>query len=88
MAAITRTSTLRAVSDPTRCTSWFCNTRRSLACVASGMSPISSRNSVPPWACSNNPALSFVAPVNEPLTWPNSSLSNSVSTTAEQFSTT
>ncbi len=35
-----------------------------------------------------NPALSLVAPVNEPLTWPKSSLSNRVSTTAEQFSTT
>ena len=30
MAAITRTSTLRAVSDPTRWTSWFCRTRRQL----------------------------------------------------------
>ena len=34
------------------------------------------------------PGLVPSAPVNAPRTWPNSSLSNSVSTTAEQFSTT
>src|SRR5471032_3383935 len=63
--AITRTSTLCGVSDPTRCTSWFCSTRSSLACVESGISPISSRNIVPPWACSTRPGLSFTGAVND-----------------------
>ena len=52
------------------------------------MSPISSRNSVPPCAYSNRPILLESAPVNAPFTCPNSSLSNSVSTTAEQLHTT
>ena len=52
------------------------------------MSPISSRNSVPPCAYSSRPILSAVAPVNAPFTYPNSSLSNSVSTTAEQLQVT
>ena len=39
-------------------------------------------------ACSNSPILSLSAPVKAPRTCPNNSLSNSVSTTAEQFSTT
>ncbi len=37
------------------------------------MSPISSRNSVPPSACSNRPALRVLAPVKAPFSWPNSS---------------
>ena len=41
---------------------------------------------MPPSACSNMPTLVSLAPVNAPRTWPNSSLSNSVSTTAEQLS--
>ena len=40
-----------------------------------GMSPISSRNSVPPSACSKRPSRSVRASVNAPLTWPNSSSS-------------
>jgi hypothetical protein len=87
VAAITRTSTLRTSGEPTRCNSWFCTTRSSLLCVVSGMSAISSRNTVPPCAYSNRPTRSWVAPVNAPFTWPNSSLSNSVSTIAEQLQT-
>jgi hypothetical protein len=41
------------------------------------MSPISSRNSVPPSACSKRPRRSESAPVNEPFSWPNSSDSSS-----------
>src|SRR5438132_4821987 len=37
------------------------------------MSPISSRNSVPPSACSKRPRRCCCAPVNEPRSWPNSS---------------
>jgi hypothetical protein len=40
---------------------------------------------VPPWAASNTPDFDSTAPVKAPRTWPNSSLSNSVSTTAEQL---
>ena len=54
----------------------------------SGSSPISSRNSVPPSASSKSPGLLSVAPVNAPRMWPNSSLSKSVSTTAEQLTVT
>ena len=51
------------------------STRSSLICVAIGMSPTSSRNSVPPLAYSNLPMRSVEASVNAPRTWPNSSLS-------------
>ena len=51
--------------------------RRSLGCSGSGRSPISSRNSVPPSAAATFPSVAATAPVNAPLTWPNSSLSSS-----------
>ena len=47
-----------AASPPTRSNSFSWSTRRSLACIASGISPISSRNSVPPCAASKRPARS------------------------------
>ena len=37
------------------------------------MSPISSKNNVPPLACSNRPILLSTAPVNEPFSCPNNS---------------
>jgi len=40
------------------------------------MSPISSRNSVPPSACSKRPRRMVCAPVKAPRSWPNSSLSS------------
>jgi len=42
------------------------STRRSLPCISSGISPISSRKIVPPSAFSNRPTLSAMAPVNAP----------------------
>jgi hypothetical protein len=72
-------------SEPTRCTSPFSSARSSFVCTESGSSPTSSRNSVPPSAASKTPIFDSTAPVNAPRTWPNSSLSNSVSTTAEQL---
>ena len=66
----------------------FSSTRSSLICVASGMSPTSSRNSVPPWAYSNLPIRSVEASVNAPWTWPNSSLSRMFSLRAAQFRAT
>ena len=49
------------------------------------MSPTSSRNTVPWSAASKMPRFSWTAPVNAPLSWPNSSLSSSVSVSAEQL---
>ena len=53
VAATTRTSTNFVSLEPTGRTSPLSSTRRSLACIARGMSPISSRNRVPPSAASN-----------------------------------
>ena len=71
-----------------RVTTPSCSTRSSLACAASDMSPTSSRNSVPPSACSNFPARSAKAPVNDPFMCPNSSLSISSDGIAAQFTST
>ena len=60
--------------------------RSSLTWIARGMSPTSSRNSVPPLACSNQPLRSRSAPVNAPLTWPKSSLSRMFSLSSAQLS--
>ena len=49
------------------------------------MSPISSRNRVPPLPCSNLPMRRRSAPVKAPFSWPNSSLSSSVSGMAAQL---
>ena len=50
--------------------------------------PISSRKIVPPSACKNLPILSPIAPVNEPATWPKSSLSSKFSGSAPQATST
>ena len=52
------------------------------------MSPTSSRKIVPRSACSNLPICFSVAPVNEPFSWPKSSLSISSSGMAAQFTCT
>ncbi len=62
--------------------------RSSLACVASGISPISSSSSVPFCATSKQPARRSEAPVKAPFSWPNSSLSISVSGSAAQLMAT
>ena len=49
------------------------STRSSRVCRSSGMSPISSRKSVPPSACSKRPRRVVCAPVNAPRSWPKSS---------------
>ena len=56
-----------------------------LACSASGISAISSRNSVPPFATSILPIERSLAPVYAPRSCPNSSLSNSASGIAAQL---
>ena len=55
VAAMKRTSTLIGSLEPRRVISRSCRTRRSLACMARGMSPISSRKRVPPSAYSKRP---------------------------------
>ena len=52
------------------------------------MSPISSRKSVPLWACSNFPGVVFNAPVNAPFSKPKISASISSLGIAAQFSAT
>ena len=85
MAAISRTSVRTVSLPPTRSNDCSCSSRRTLACTASGMSPISSRNSVPPSHCSNLPMRRRSAPVKAPFSWPNSSLSSRVSGMAAQL---
>ena len=72
-----RTSTRSACSPPSAADARASRGRAAAwAGASSGSSPISSRNSVPPCACSNTPAALSTAPVNAPTSWPNSSLSN------------
>ena len=73
---------------PTFSISPSCSARSTLAWARRLMSPISSRNRVPPWACRNLPSRSAVAPVNAPFTEPNSSLSMSSSGMAAQLTFT
>ena len=88
VADTTRTSTFRELLAPTRRISSSCNTRKSFTCKAGGISPISSRKSVPPSASSKSPVLSSEASVNDPRTWPNNSLSKRFSGMAPQFTAT
>jgi hypothetical protein len=67
---MSRTCTGSACSPPSRVTARSCSTRSSRACSACGMSPISSRNSLPPCACSNLPRCARIAPVNAPFSQP------------------
>ena len=83
-----RTLTLIGSLLPMRKTSSFSSTRSSFACSVSGMSPTSSRKSVPPLACSKRPLRSRSAPVKAPASWPNSSSSSRFSLRAVQFMAT
>ncbi|MNR07167.1 hypothetical protein D3C85_1232790 [compost metagenome] len=84
-AATMRTSIGTEVFDPSRSSVPSCNTRSSFTWSASGMLSISSRNSVPPDACSSLPTRRLPAPVKAPASWPNISLSKIASGTAPQF---
>src|SRR5512133_3623396 len=85
---MTRRSTGSARVSPTFVTDRSCSARRSFTCSAGGMSPISSRNRVPPCAAWNFPGRVAMAPVNAPFTWPKSSDSSSASGMAPQFTAT
>ena len=73
---------------PTRSNSRSWSTRSSFTCVAGENSPISSRNSVPPEACSIRPLRAAMAPVKAPFSCPNSSLSSRLSLRAAQLTFT
>ena len=68
---------------PTRLNVFSSRKRRSFACSPGVISPISSRNTVPPSAVSNRPRFCCRASVNAPRSWPKSSLSSSCSGSAE-----
>ena len=89
VAAITRRRTGCGRVAPIGSTSRSASTRSSRACSARGMSPISSRKSVPPSASWIRPRLPFgPAPEKLPGRWPNSSLSISDSGMAAQLTAT
>ncbi len=73
---------------PTRSNSCSWRKRSSLTWMRGEISPISSRNSVPPSACSKRPSRRAARPVKAPRSWPNSSLSSRVSASAAQCSLT
>ncbi len=88
MAAITRTSTFRSLTPPTRRNERFSSTRSSFTWTGSPISPISSRKSVPPSAVSNRPGFCCTASVKAPFSCPKSSLSSSCSGRAAQLMST
>ena len=66
----------------------LCETRNNLGCNSRGMSPTSSKNSVPRSATSNRPALRMMAPVKAPFSCPKSSFSSNPDGIAAQFTFT
>jgi len=88
VAAMTRTSEQTVRVDPTRFERPVLQHTQQLDCTSVPSSPISSRNSVPPWAASNRPARPVTAPVNAPFSWPNNSLSIRVDGIAAQLTRT
>ena len=85
VAQIILTFSLTSELLPTRVIIEFSSTRRSFVCRSNGISPISSRKSVPFWACSNFPTDDFTAPVKAPFSKPKSSASISSLGIAAQF---
>ena len=84
----TRTSTLIVSSPPTRSNSRSCSTRSSLTCIAGRHVADLVEEERAPSASSKRPSLRLIAPVNAPFSWPNSSLSSSVSVSAPQLTLT
>ena len=71
---------------PTGVISLSWSTLSNLDCKYKDASPISSRNIVPLWAFLNKPSFPpFLAPVNAPSSYPNSSLSIKFSGIAAKF---
>ena len=85
VAETIRTSILMLFVAPRRVISRSWIARRSFGCKFIGISPISSRNSVPPSASSNCPFFIAEASVNAPFSKPKSSLSIKFSGIAAMF---
>ena len=85
VAAMIRTSTGISFSPPTLVILFSCNARNTFDCADKLISPISSRNKVPPLACSNFPMRCFIAEVKEPFSCPNNSDSINSEGIAAQF---
>lgn len=66
-AEIMRTSTNTALLPPIRLTFFSSNTRSSFTCASSCSSPISSKKSVPLFACSNFPICKSLASEKHPF---------------------
>ena len=88
VAQTSRKSTGYSRMSPTGLTRFSCKARNSRTCASSGMSPISSRNKVPPSACRKRPGWSAVAPVKAPFLCPNNSLSSRPGGNAPQLTVT
>jgi hypothetical protein len=88
VAATSRTFARWVCVLPNLSNSPSCKTRSSFGWSSSGMSAISSKKRVPGSAASKRPTLRSTAPVKAPLSWPKSSLSNSPTGMAAQFSVT
>ena len=80
-----RVSTFLVLLSPTRSNSPSCKTRSSFTWSLGEVLLISSRKMLPACAASNRPVRLSTAPVNEPLTCPNSSLSSRLSVRAPQL---
>ncbi len=85
MAQMILTSTGSSTFPPTRRTTRSWSARRSFTCIGTEVSPISSRNRVPPSASWNSPFFSFTAPVKAPFSCPKSSDSRRFSGSAPQL---
>ena len=72
LAEIKRTSTMRGLRAPTGWISPLSNTRKRVTCTSVGISPTSSKKSVPPSAWAKKPGWSKSAPVKAPRTCPKS----------------
>ena len=88
VAHIILTSSLISLLLPTLLITEFSKTRSSFVWSPKGISPISSRKSVPLLACSNLPTVVFKAPVNAPFSNPNISASINSLGIAAQFRAT
>ncbi|MCY1401541.1 hypothetical protein D9M71_166620 [compost metagenome] len=88
VAAITRQSTAMLWFEPRRSRVRSCKTRSNFICRLIGMLSTSSRNSVPPLACSILPMRRLPAPVKALASWPKISLSNRFSGRPPQFRAT
>ena len=75
--AMRRASIRRVSVPPRRSNVRSCKTRSNFVCALGESAATSSRTIVPAPPSSRRPSLRSIAPVNDPRSWPNSSLSTS-----------